>query len=127
MSWVDSLRTTLLISLSLLAVYLLARRFKQMVLAKDLPVVLHAELLALQVMYHPDRLRIEVKVPRTEALFPAMLSHDHTRIMSWPSTGPLQGTHTLELALDQHPAGDYYLELGTGSQRTVRKFTLKRT
>lgn len=125
MNWVDSLRIALLISLSILFVFMLARRFKQRVMARDLPVPHHAELLALHVLYHPSRLRLEVRMPRAEVLRPALLSADHHTLADWPATEHERGDAVLELPLGDRPPGDYYVELASDSQRTVRRFSLK--
>jgi hypothetical protein len=125
MKWVDTLRTSLLLSLSLLVLFLLARRFKQMVMAKDLPAPLHAELLALQVLYHPVRLRMEVRLPHAETITPAQLNEAHARVHAWDAVPLEAGDHVLELPVDHATDGIHFFEMSTSSQRTVRKFELK--
>ena len=125
MKWVDTLRITLLLSLSLLFIYMLARRFKQKVMANELPVASHAELLSLQVLYHPARLRMEVFLPSSEVLRPSVLDAEHVLVHKWEETDHATGEHVVELSLIDLSNGDYFLELATSSQRTVRKFSLK--
>ena len=127
MKWVDTLRITLLLSLSLLFIYMLAKRFKQKVMAKELPIASHAELLSVQVLYHPARLRMEVLLPSSEVLRPSVLDTEHVLVHKWEVTSHGNGKHVLELSLIDVSYGDYFLELATSSQRTVRKFSVKHT
>ena len=60
MHLIDTLRPALLLSLSGLFLLMVWRRFKRKAMQVELPVAAHAELLALQVEYHPERLRAEV-------------------------------------------------------------------
>ena len=126
MTWVDQLRIALLISLTLLFVVMVFRRFKRRVMRDERPVASHAELLALHVEYHPERLRVEVLLPGPEELRPAMLDRAHGPFKDWPTQGKAAGKHVLELPIGAAPDGEYYFELATSSQRTVRKFRLKR-
>lgn len=126
MAWVDQLRLTLLISLSLLFTVMVWRRFKRRVVRDERPVALHAELLALQVEYHPERIRIEVSLPGPEELRLSMLDLRNDRVQQWPALSKAAGAHLLELPVNGAPDGEYYFELATSSQRTVRKFRLKR-
>lgn len=126
MTLLNELRVALLISLSILFVAMVWRRFKRRVMQNERPVALHAELLALQVEYHPERLRAEVLLPAGEELRSAMLDVEHRVMQSWSNGWKEQGTHVLELPIDPAPDGEYYYELATSSQRTVRKFRLKR-
>lgn len=125
MIWLAKLKLTLLVSLSILVVILLWRRFRDLTMQKERPVPMHAELMALQVLYHPARLRVEVLMPREEELSPAVLDTEHRETRSWPSMVKGKGTHVVELALDEHMHGEYYFELRTRSQRTVRRFHLQ--
>ncbi len=127
MARLDQLRLALLISLSILFVVMLWRRFKMKAMIAQLPVPSHAELLALQVEYHPTRLRVEVTLPGAEELRPAMLTMEHGPLYQWPATAKSAGRHVLELPIDGYADGEYYFELATSSQRTVRKFQLKRS
>jgi hypothetical protein len=122
----DTLRLTLLISLSILFVAMLWKRFKQRTMAKDLPAPSHAELLSLHVLYHPERLRVKVKVPSDQELVPAVLDGEHVQVFVWPSVRTVKGSHVLELPLNSLADGDHYFEMGTDTQRTVRRFSLTR-
>ena len=126
MHWLDQLRTALLISLSLLFLVMVWRRFKARAMVAERPVPLHAELLALHVEYHPERLRAEVLLPGPEEVRPSMLDLGHRPLQQWPPQSRVEGTHVLELPIGPAPDGEYYFELATSSQRTVRKFRLKR-
>jgi hypothetical protein len=126
MAWMDQLRVALLLSLSVLFVAMVWRRFTRQVMTAERPVPLHAELLALHVEYHPERLRIEVVLPMAEELRPAMLDLAHRSLQHWEGFRKEAGTHVLELPLGPAADGEYYFELATSSQRTVRKFRLKR-
>lgn len=123
---VERLRLTLLISLALLTVILLWRRFKQRVLARDLPAPAHAEVLAVQVAYHPDRLRVELALPAAQQVRTALLDNAHRPTHSWPTHDLSDGTHVLELPLDGQPDGEHLLELATSTQRTIRRFNIRR-
>ncbi len=126
MAWLDHLRIALLLSLSLLFIAMVWRRFTRRVMETERPVPLHAELLALQVEYHPERLRAEVSLPMAEELRPAMLDLRYKTLHSWAGLSKEAGKHVLELPIGTAPDGEYYFELATSSQRTVRKFRLKR-
>ncbi len=122
-----TLRTALLITLSILLVVILYRRFRQRVMLRDLPVVSHAELVALNVAYHPARLRVLVKVPTKQELRMHVLSLEHERVHTWPSSTQGPGEVQVELVLPELPDGTYNLEMSTSTQRTVRQFRLQRT
>lgn len=126
MTWVDQLRVALLISLSLLFAAMVWRRFKRHAMQAERPVMSHAELLSLQVEYHPARLRVEVQLPATEELRSAMLDLDSRLLQSWSADRKERGTHVLELPIGSAADGEDYFELATSSQRTIRKFRLKR-
>lgn len=125
MEWIDDLRVTLLISLSVLLVAILYRRFRKQVLARDLPAPLHAELVGLQVAYHPARLRVEVSMPSRQELHPRLVDRAHVPLHAWPTLTLGEGTHTFEVTLPALPDGDHYFELATSTQRTVRIFRLQ--
>lgn len=125
MAWLDDLRITLLVSLSLLLVAVLYRRFRRQVLARDLPAPLHAELAGLQVGYHPPRLRVEVSMPSRQELFPRIVDRDHAPLHAWTSLTLAAGDHAFELALPPMADGEHYFELATATQRTVRVFRLQ--
>lgn len=123
---VERLRLTLLISLTLLTVILLWRRFKQRVMATDLPAPSHAEVLSVQVAYHPDRLRVELLLPADQEVRTALLDQAHRTTFTWPARRLVGGTHVVELPLDGRPDGEHLLELATSSQRTIRRFNIRR-
>jgi len=121
----DILRNALLITLSITLVLALARRFRLSVLRKDMPAPLHAELIGLNVAYHPPRLHVEVKMPSIQALDTALLGSDHVERHRWPKATAGPGTLVLERSLEGFADGLYYLELRTSTQRTVRQFRLQ--
>jgi len=121
------IRLTLLISLTILVLVLLFKWFKRRVMLRDLPVASHAELVSVEVMYHPTALRVEVVMPRKEELFPAMLSSVHAPLQKWAAVVVDPGRHVLELPLDACEEGTYYFELASSSQRTERRFNLRTT
>lgn len=125
MAWLDDLRITLLISLSLLLVAVLYRRFRRQVLARELPAPLHAELTGLQVEYHPARLRVEVSMPARQELHPRLVTREHKPLHAWSTLTLAAGEHAFELALPPMEAGEHYFELATSTQRTVRVFRLQ--
>lgn len=120
-----TLRTALLITLSILAVVLGFRRFRQWVLWRDMPAINHAELLVLEVEYHPGRLRVEVYMPQAEELHMDLLDHEHRTLHAWPITLLAQGRHELELLLPTLHDGNYFFEVRSSTQRTVRGFRLQ--
>lgn len=121
----ENLRLALLISLSILLIVVLYKRFKQYVMQRDLPAPLHAELVRVEVMYHPTRLRVEVTVPNDQEVRPAMLSETHEHLHGWPACVLPKGPGVLELPVNGRPDGTYFFELATQSQRTERRFTLR--
>lgn len=121
----ETFRTALLITLSLLVVIILFRRFKKYWRQHHMPVPRHMELLALEVMYHPLLLRIAVSVPAEVELHPALLSAGHERLHAWPAQRLGQGEHVLELPLDPGANGAYVFEIATGTQRTERRFMVR--
>jgi hypothetical protein len=122
----ERIRLTLLISLSILFLVMLWKRFKQRTMAQELPAPSHAELISLQVLYHPERLRVHVKVPSVQDLTPAVLDRQHVQVFTWPSVQAGKGAHVFELPLDALADGEHFFELGTATQRTVRRFRLMR-
>ena len=121
----DNLRLALLISLSILLVVVLYKRFKRAVMMRERPAPMHAELLHVEVMYHPARLRVHLSVPSDQEIHPAMLSEAHAPLRRWPAQQVAAGQHVLELELDGHGDGAYYFELATATQRTERRFKLR--
>jgi hypothetical protein len=125
MTLLDSIRIALLLSLSILFVFMLFRLFKNRTMARDLPVRQHAELLGVQVLHHPARLRVEVRMPRFEAVHLSLLSMDDAVLHQWPQQALEKGDHAVELSLIDRPADEYYLLITTDSQTTRRRFQLK--
>jgi hypothetical protein len=122
---IENLRLTLLISLVLLLVAVLWRRFKRKVIAEDLPAPQHAELTDLQVAYHPARLRVEVSMPSRQELHPGLVDRDHNPLHGWSKVILAPGTHVIELELPVLADGEHFFQLATSTQRTVRVFRLQ--
>ena len=122
----DTLRTVLLITLSILVVGMLFVRFRQRTLANDLPVLQHAELIELQVAYHPARIRVVVNMPNGQTLHCALLDTQHQLLHRWPDRELRPGRHVLEHELENQADGEYCFELSTATQRTLRNFRLTR-
>lgn len=120
-----TLRTTLVISLSVLVLLMAWRLFKRRVMARDLPVVSHAELLALEVAYHPARLRVRISMPGKEEIRSALFDAHHLPVRTWPPEERGVGKHVFERDLPDLPDGLYHFELSTATQRTVRQFRLQ--
>jgi hypothetical protein len=126
MTWFGNVRLALLITLSILLLAVLYRRFKLNALTKHMPTPQHAELLALSVSYHPTRLRVEIAVPAEQSILPVLLKADHTPLHTWTPILLSTGAHTVELDLAPDWEGEHYFQLGTDTQRTVRKFRIIR-
>lgn len=124
---IEQIRTTLIVTLSILVLLLAARRFRQYVKRYHSPVPQQMELLAIEVTYHPLVLRVQVSVPREEELLLAMLSDVHAPHSSWPSVRLAKGDHVLELPLSEEADGTYFFELASHTQRTERRFIVRRT
>lgn len=122
----EDLRTALIITLSIVVVVLLARRFRESVLRRDLPVRIHVEIRRLEVAYHPARLRVQVHVPKAESVRTSILDMEHHTIHSWGEESLDQGLHELERTLPELQDGFHYLEMSSDTQRTVRRFRLQR-
>jgi hypothetical protein len=125
MGTIENFRLALLISLLILLVAVLWRRLKRKVVAEELPAPIHAELIGLQVEYHPSRLRVEVTLPARQDLFYALVTADHAPLQNWPAMTLDAGTHTFELPLPVLANGSHYFQLSTTTQRTVRVFRLQ--
>lgn len=119
------IRTALIISLSITVVVLAWKRFRDHVRAKDLPAPLHAELITVEVAYHPSRLRIQIKLPGRQLVHTALLDGDHRTLHDWPANELLAGEHEVEHLLPELQDGGYFLEMRTDTQRTVRHFRLR--
>ena len=124
---IENIRTTLIITLSILMVIMAVRRFKRYIKMHHTPVPQHVELVTVEVMYHPSQLRVQVSMPAAEEVFPAMLSHEHAPLRTWPAVQVSKGDHTFELPLSEDTDGTYFFEIATSSQRTERKFIVRRT
>jgi hypothetical protein len=118
------LRTALLITLSILLVFVLLRRFRRSVLARDTPAAQHVQVERLNVAYHPPRLFVVVTVPKEQAITTRVLDGEHRSVHD-PQVKDLEaGTHTVVLDLPVLLDGVYFLEVTTDTQRTVRQFRL---
>lgn len=122
---IQNIRTALIVTLSVLLVVVLWRRLKRSVLAKDMPAPLHAELINLQVQYHPARLHVVLKVPSNQIIRTNLLDATHNPLHSWADLNMKPGESTVELALPISADGKYHLEMCTETQRTVRQFRLQ--
>lgn len=120
-----TLRTALLITLSILLVAVLWRRFKRRVVANDMPAPMHAELVGLDVAYHPARLLVVLQVPSDQQIGTSVLDGAHAKTHEWDARPLKKGKHTLEQPLPTLPDGLYFLEMTTATQRTVRQFRLQ--
>lgn len=120
-----NVRTALLITLSVLVVVILWRRFRQRVVANDMPAPLHAELLGIELAYHPARLHVHLKMPSQQEIRTALLDAEHRAMHHWPQETLKAGEHRTERALPTLPDGLYHLEMSTATQRTVRQFRLQ--
>jgi hypothetical protein len=120
-----TLRTALLITLSILLVVVAFRRFRHSVLRKDVPAINHAELLLLEVEYHPNRLRVLMHMPQNERLHMALLDPKYEPLHTWADSTLAQGQHELALMLPALDDGLFYFEVRSATQRTVRGFRLQ--
>lgn len=120
-----TLRTALLITLSILLAVMAFRRFRRWVLIKGVPAINHAELLALDVHYHPARLRFLIKMPQGELLQMALLDTGHKPFHTYQDEHLPQGTHELQRELPELSDGEYFFEIRSATQRTVRGFRLQ--
>ncbi len=123
----NSIRTALIITLSIAVVVLLWRRFRRSVMARDMPAVLHAELVALEVMYHPPRLHVLLSVPEVQDIHMTLLDGAHQQVHHWEAVHVGKGHHTLEYILPTLRDGSFHLEIRTSTQRTERQFRLQQT
>ena len=120
-----NVRTALLITLSVLLVVILWRRFRQRVLAKDMPAPLHAELTGIELAYHPARLIVRLKVPDEQTIRTRLLDTEHQGFHEWAQERLSRGEHELERPLPRLADGPYFLEMSTATQRTIRQFRLQ--
>ena len=122
---VDLFRTALIITLVILLVYVIFRKVGVRSKTATVPAVLHAELISLEVQYHPTRLSVVVKMPSAQQLRTTLLDQAHRPAHQWEESRMEQGLHTLERSLPPLADGTYYLEIATPTQRTVRQFRLQ--
>lgn len=120
----ENLRIALTITLSILLLLVLFRRFRDRVMRHDLPVAGHAELIGLQVAYHPARLLVRVRMPQARSLSWTLLDHSHQELHRWPDQLLHAGEQAVELTLDARADGIYHLQMASDSQRTIRRFRL---
>lgn len=121
----NTLRTALLITLSIILVVVLWRRFRQWVRMRDVPALLHAELEGLEVLYHPARLHVQLSVPEKQDFELQVLDRDHAPVHQLERISLGNGRHVLEYALPELADGLFYLEVRTHTQRTERQFRLQ--
>ena len=117
-----TLRTALLITLSILLLIVMWQRFRRSVMAKDLPAPQHAELIKLEVAYHPVRLIAEVHLPSPQRITTSLADERHRRIASWAEETLGAGMHRIERSLPELAEGIFYFEVATATQRTLRRF-----
>lgn len=122
-----TLRTALIITLSIMAVVMGWIRFRQWILLRDIPVIKHAELEGLDVSYHPERLHLVVRVPTEQTLSTVLLDAAHKPLFQWEDLVLKAGRHTYELKLPELADGNFHLEINTATQRTERSFRLQRS
>jgi uncharacterized membrane protein YhiD involved in acid resistance len=126
-SELNTIRTALIITLSVLLVLVALRRYRRWVMRRDMPAPLHAELIELHVEYHPARLRVVIAVPRDQVIHTALLDADHVHVHHWADMPLERGDSTVDLTLPTLDDGYYHLEMRTATQRTVRRFRLQQT
>lgn len=119
------LRNALIGTLSILLLVVLLRRFRQYVLRRDVPAPLHAELLELEVLYHPARLRVVLHMPQAGTLQLQLLDAQHCSLHAWGPVDLVRGQHDLVRELPDLPDGLFHLDVRTATQRTVRGFRLQ--
>ena len=90
-----NVRTALIVTLSALVLLILWRRLRQHILAKDMPAPAYAELITLELAYHPARLRVEVKVPGPQLIRTRLLDQRHAAFHSWEEVSLAAGEHIL--------------------------------
>ncbi len=122
---VELFRTALIISLVILLLYVIFRKIAKRSKAATVPAVLHAELISLEVQYHPARLNVLVKLPSAQIVRTTLLDQAHRPAHQWEESRMEKGTHAFERPLPALADGVYYLEIATATQRTVRQFRLQ--
>lgn len=120
-----NVRTALIVSLAAMVLLILWKRLRQHILLKDTPVPLHAELAGLELVYHPARLRVLLKMPSEQLIQTRILDHQHAPLHTWPEERVAIGEQLLLRELPHLADGAYFLEMSTSTQRTVRQFRLQ--
>jgi len=120
----ENLRIVLTITLSILLLVVLFRRFRNKVVSEELPIAGHAELRGLQVAYHPQRLLVQVRLHAPRRIAFCLLDEAHRPLRDWDARDLPAGDGALELALDGEAEGTYHLQRSTGTQRIIRRFRL---
>ena len=118
-------RTALLITLSILLVAVLWKRLRLHVLHRDMPAPLHAEVLRIELAYHPARLLVRLKIPSDQVVCTRLLDQAHAPLHRWADEKLPTGDHDLLRPLPALTDGVYFLEMATSTQRTVRQFRLQ--
>lgn len=121
----STLRWVLLVSLSITLLFVWYRRFRITTLAKEVPVVKHAELTQLDVAYHPERLKLSMTVPRTQEMHAAVLDEGWNEVKRFPAQLLEEGRPEWVLEVSGLAAGRYYIRLTSSGQSTERMFILR--
>jgi hypothetical protein len=119
------LRTSLIITLSILLLAIIAGRLRRRIYVASVPAPLHAKLISLEVAYHPSRLHLVVDLPARQLLRTSLLDQQHNVRYAWPEGQLEKGLHAFDRDLPPLADGIYFLELATPTQRTVRQFRLQ--
>lgn len=120
----ETLRTTLLITLAILVAVIIYRRVRYYIRVHHLPVPQEMRVVLMEVMYHPTTLRVVLFIPLPCKVVPEILDSRHEQLISWPTQELEIGEHVLELPMDGHQEGTYYFNLSTATQRTQRRFSI---
>lgn len=126
MGAIDIIRTALLITLPVTLLAVLYRKFRLRTLMKEMPAPLHAELIALEVAYHPVRVRALVKLPVARRIGTALLDERYAEFLPWPEEPQQPGERWIERDMERVPDGAYFFQLSTETQRTVRRLVIRR-
>lgn len=121
----STLRWVLLVSLSITLLFVWYRRFRISTLAKEVPVVKHAELTQLDVAYHPERLRLSMTVPRSQEMHAAVLDEGWNEVKRFQACLLEEGRPEWVLEIDDLAPGRYFIRLTSSGQSTERMFILR--
>jgi hypothetical protein len=121
----EILRNVLIVTLSFLVLVMYFKRKRRQIMQEDLPAPSHAELISLEVAYHPARLHMVVSLPHGSSIGTALLDEQHQLKYAWPEERFEKGLNALERTLPPVADGIYYVEVSTAAQRTVRQFRLQ--